>query len=77
MFDGDWASGGGGVLPHGGECRRVAGKEKGNFGFLGSRAFCFCGLFGLEKGNDFVNARGWDINSSTDPAWAKCSKVLV
>lgn len=77
MFDDDWARSGGRVLSHGGECRRVAGKEKGNFGFLVCRSFWESGGFVLEKGNVFVNARGWDINRTTDPGWAKCSRVLV
>lgn len=45
---------------------------KGNFGLLLPWLLMMLKRFVLEKGNDLFNARGWDINSSTDPGWAKC-----
>jgi len=48
------------------------GKKRGILAFWFPGAFERVERFVLEKGNVFVNARGWDINSAADPTWAKC-----
>lgn len=53
------------------------GKKRGILAFWFPGLFCFVERFVLENGIVFVNARGWDINRTTDPGWAKCSEVLV
>ena len=53
------------------------GKKRGILAFWVPGAFERVERFVLENGIVFVNARGWDINRTTDPGWAKCSRVLV